>query len=110
MFSPCLIRCPETDALVVMECLPKEGMFINRLLKDYIYMRNMQDNPEFAEAERAKMHQREAEAAKAAEGGGEQRGGEQQHEGEEGDEEAGKEKEEHGEEGAAAEEDPSHYG
>ena len=44
-----------------MECLPKEGMFINRLLKDYIYMRTLQDNPEFAEAE----HKRLTKAAEA---------------------------------------------
>ena len=55
------MRCPATDPLVVMECLPKEGMFINRLLKDYIYMRTLQDNPEFAEAE----HKRLTKAAEA---------------------------------------------
>jgi len=65
VFSPCLIRCPATDPLVVMECLPKEGMFVNRLLKDYIYMRTLQDNPEFAEAE----HKRLVKEAEARMGG-----------------------------------------
>jgi len=65
VFSPCLVRCPATDALVVMECLPKEGMFINRLLKDYTYMRKLQDDPQFAESEKARLEARALAQAEA---------------------------------------------
>jgi len=35
VFSPCFLRCTAEDPIVVMQCLPREGMFVHRLLKDY---------------------------------------------------------------------------
>jgi len=35
VFSPCFLRCPANDPLTVMECLPMEGHFVNRLFEDF---------------------------------------------------------------------------
>ncbi|KAL6070955.1 Rho GTPase activating protein 39 [Balamuthia mandrillaris] len=44
VFSPCFLRCPATDPLVVMECLPKESMFVRALLEDYAESKGLPRN------------------------------------------------------------------
>jgi hypothetical protein len=40
VFSPCFLRCPATDPLVVMENLPREGMFVRNSFADYCKARD----------------------------------------------------------------------
>lgn len=40
VFSPCFLRCPATDPLVVMENLPREGMFVRHSFGDYCKARD----------------------------------------------------------------------
>eukprot|EP01087_Luapelamoeba_hula_P008534 TRINITY_DN2134_c0_g1_i4.p1 TRINITY_DN2134_c0_g1~~TRINITY_DN2134_c0_g1_i4.p1 ORF type:complete len:881 (-),score=144.54 TRINITY_DN2134_c0_g1_i4:21-2663(-) len=44
IFSPCLLRCPSTDPFVVIECLPREGTFVTRVLHDYVDRKKQQEH------------------------------------------------------------------
>jgi len=44
VFSPCFLRCPATDPLVVMENLPREGTFVRNCFADYCRVRDSEDN------------------------------------------------------------------